>query len=146
MSSLPLGSESTTPDGTTEFPCKACGRMLKVPLAAIGKQAKCPQCAVVQEVPPIASAGADGNAILTTAQSPTASSGMDSYGVASRQPTTNSDLVPPLATAADPPQMTQAAPTTSTQSGFQPLPKKPVQDSPMSLKGAIHETKYALVG
>jgi len=116
--------------------------MLKVPLAAIGKQAKCPQCAVVQEVPPIASAGADGNAILTTAQSPTASSGMDSYGVASRQPTTNSDLVPPLATAADPPQMTQAAPTTPTQSGFQPLPKKPVQDSPMSLKGAIHETKY----
>jgi MoxR-like ATPase len=144
MSSIPLGSDSATPDGTTEFPCTACGRMLKVPLAAIGKQAKCPQCAVVQAVPQIASASTDLNSIPTPAeQSPTASSGMDDYGAASesltgREPGSR----PPSATVAAPPPMAQATSASPPASGFQPLPKKPVQDSPMSLKGAIRETKY----
>jgi MoxR-like ATPase len=116
--------------------------MLKVPLAAVGKQAKCPQCAVVQEVPPLTSADADSDVILTAVeQSPTASSGMDSYGATSGPPSgTNPDLMPPP--AADPPPVAQAAPATKSDDGFQPLPKKPVQDSPMSLQGAIRETKY----
>ena len=37
--------------GAIEFPCTACGRLLKVPLQAAGKQAKCPQCEMVQHVP-----------------------------------------------------------------------------------------------
>jgi len=117
--------------------------MLKVPLAAIGKQAKCPQCAVVQVVPQIASAGADSDANPTPVEpSPTASSAMDSYGAANdSQPVVESVSTPPLATAT-PPQTAQKAPAPPPPSGFQPLPKKPVQDSPMSLKGAIHETKY----
>jgi MoxR-like ATPase len=38
-------------DGTVEFPCHGCGRTLKVPTTAAGKQAKCPQCGAVQTVP-----------------------------------------------------------------------------------------------
>lgn len=131
MSSIPLGSDSAAPDGgTTEFPCNACGRMLKVPVAAIGKQAKCPQCAVVQEVPPVADATSP-----PVEQSPTASVGMDSYGA---------PAAPPLATALDspPPPTVHATSAPPPSTGFQPLPKKPVQDSPMSLQGAIRETKY----
>jgi len=36
---------------TIEFPCTGCGRALKVPSTAAGKQAKCPQCGAVQGVP-----------------------------------------------------------------------------------------------
>jgi MoxR-like ATPase len=39
------------PDTTLEFPCPGCGRSLKVPAHAAGKQAKCPQCGAVQTVP-----------------------------------------------------------------------------------------------
>jgi MoxR-like ATPase len=117
--------------------------MLKVPLAAIGKQAKCPQCAVVQMVPQIDSDGTNNDAVPTPEEpSPTASSGMDSYGAAG-DPFQESGPVstPPLAQAIAPPS--QAAPAAPpAPSGFQPLPKKPVQESPMSLKGAIRETKY----
>jgi MoxR-like ATPase len=38
-------------DGMIEFPCNGCGRALKVPATATGKQAKCPQCNAVQVVP-----------------------------------------------------------------------------------------------
>jgi MoxR-like ATPase len=40
-----------TADGMIEFPCYGCGRALKVPGSAAGKQAKCPQCNAVQMVP-----------------------------------------------------------------------------------------------
>jgi MoxR-like ATPase len=42
---------TATPDGMIEFPCYGCGRALKVPGSAAGKQAKCPQCNAVQTVP-----------------------------------------------------------------------------------------------
>ena len=149
MSSMPLATDSATPDGTTEFPCSACGRMLKVPLAAVGKQAKCPQCSVVQVVPQLAIASTDGTAIPTPAEpSATASSGMDSYGAASNSAATPepASTPPPASTplpsTAAPPPLAQATSAPPPASGFQPLPKKPVQDSPMSLKGAIRETKH----
>lgn len=41
---------------TIEFGCPTCGRLLKVPQAAAGKQAKCPQCETVHQVPTIAPA------------------------------------------------------------------------------------------
>lgn len=34
-----------------EFACQTCGRLLKVPVFAVGKQAKCPQCGNIQIVP-----------------------------------------------------------------------------------------------
>jgi MoxR-like ATPase len=37
--------------GTIEFPCTGCGRTLKVPAAAAGKRASCPQCNTVATVP-----------------------------------------------------------------------------------------------
>jgi MoxR-like ATPase len=42
---------ATTLDGSLEFPCSGCGRALKVPPSAAGKQAKCPQCGSIQAVP-----------------------------------------------------------------------------------------------
>jgi MoxR-like ATPase len=39
-----------------EFACGSCSRMLKVPVQAAGKQAKCPQCNAVQQVPGVAAA------------------------------------------------------------------------------------------
>lgn len=146
MSSIPLGSDSAASDGTTEFPCNACGRMLKVPMAAIGKQAKCPQCAVVQEVPPLAEANSD------AASAATASAGIDSYGTPAETSAANA-VDPPSTPAASPPPAASVPPAATAPpqlatsdpqpvSGFQPLPKKPVQDSPMSLKGAINEHKH----
>jgi MoxR-like ATPase len=44
------GSEPTQ-SGTIEFPCTGCGRTLKVPAAAAGKRASCPQCNTVATVP-----------------------------------------------------------------------------------------------
>ncbi|MDP6446305.1 MAG: hypothetical protein QF805_21115, partial [Pirellulaceae bacterium] len=34
-----------------EFPCGGCRRLLKVPAAASGRPAKCPQCGMLQTVP-----------------------------------------------------------------------------------------------
>jgi MoxR-like ATPase len=34
-----------------EFGCRTCGRLLQVPPVASGKQAKCPQCQTIQQVP-----------------------------------------------------------------------------------------------
>jgi MoxR-like ATPase len=48
--STPLGS---TPSGSApplEFTCQACGRLLRIPPEAAGRQIKCPQCAAVQMV------------------------------------------------------------------------------------------------
>lgn len=36
-----------------EFACNSCSRMLKVPMQAVGKQAKCPQCSTIQHVPSV---------------------------------------------------------------------------------------------
>jgi MoxR-like ATPase len=37
--------------GNLEFPCTNCGRTLKVPVAAAGKRASCPQCNAIVQVP-----------------------------------------------------------------------------------------------
>ena len=47
MSSTPLGSDPAT----IEFACTACGRSLKVPVAAAGRRASCPSCQGVVQVP-----------------------------------------------------------------------------------------------
>lgn len=121
MSTTPPESESqpTATSDTIEFACATCGRMLKVPQQAAGRQAKCPQCAMVQIVP-------------VRADNATAPQSMDSYGagaapaqasaaatsspaspptVASSAPAT----APPLATAAPSP-FPVAAPVRPNQS------------------------------
>ena len=49
MSTLPFGYAAA--EGTVEFLCSGCGRMLKVPATAAGKRASCPQCNAVVQVP-----------------------------------------------------------------------------------------------
>ena len=59
MSNTPPGLSGHAPnpdEEAIEFGCSTCGRLLKVPQQAVGKQAKCPQCDAVQKVPPAASA------------------------------------------------------------------------------------------
>jgi MoxR-like ATPase len=59
MDTPPAGPEaqpSAQGDGLLEMGCRACGRLLKVPVQAAGKQAKCPQCGTIQPVPPLPSA------------------------------------------------------------------------------------------
>lgn len=51
MSSSPMGNDSSNSPTMHEFSCKSCGRLLKVDPSAIGKQARCPDCQAVQEVP-----------------------------------------------------------------------------------------------
>ncbi len=99
MSTTPSEPESPTPaaSDTIEFGCSACGRMLKVPQQAAGRQAKCPQCATVQIVP------TTDNSAATSPQS------MDSYGtaappvattnvpIASASPATSQPAAPPAA-------------------------------------------------
>lgn len=50
--STSFGSVARSPSSDTiEFACGSCSRMLKVPAQAAGRQAKCPQCGAVQQVP-----------------------------------------------------------------------------------------------
>ena len=65
------GISSAVDGQTIEFGCRTCGRLLKVPLAAAGKQAKCPQCETVQQVPTPPPAPPD-PVIATEATEPTA--------------------------------------------------------------------------
>jgi MoxR-like ATPase len=51
MSTTPFGQNPPVATGSIEFACQQCGRMLKVGAAAAGRQAKCPQCNSVQQVP-----------------------------------------------------------------------------------------------
>lgn len=108
MSTTPPNFNAT--DDSIEFGCSACGRMLKVPQQASGRQAKCPQCATVQVVP------------ATSGNQAVEAQAMDSYGSASPTAATSSAVsdatlgtspapeAPPV-TATSPQQ--QAAPTPS---------------------------------
>jgi MoxR-like ATPase len=61
MSTTPCGYNAPSPQGgVIEFPCGGCGRLLKVPPDAAGRQAKCPQCGGVQQVPSAAPPAAYG--------------------------------------------------------------------------------------
>ena len=121
MSTTPSGPEPqpAVPPvaGAIEFPCSACGRMLKVPAQAAGKQAKCPQCSAIQNVP----------AVSAEPGSYVAPTDVDSYGT-TPEPATASSSEPPLA---------EASPV-----GFS-RPAQPRQpDSPMSLRSALSDSKY----
>jgi MoxR-like ATPase len=72
MSSSPFGPTSSAA-GAIEFACRDCGRLLKVPESAAGRQAKCPQCGSIQDVP-------SGRSSPPGNSQPTAPSGIDSYG------------------------------------------------------------------
>ena len=60
MSNMPSSqNESPSPDAEmVEFPCQGCGRKLKVPVSAAGRQAQCPSCGSVQPVPSASAATA----------------------------------------------------------------------------------------
>jgi len=54
MNAASSGSNWRSPQsagGAIEFPCTGCGRTLRVANSAAGRQAKCPQCNTVQQVP-----------------------------------------------------------------------------------------------
>lgn len=125
---------STTPFGTAaiEFGCSTCGRMLQVPPAAAGKQAKCPQCATVQVVPE--TPAADINPVAD--QAATTGSPIDSYGQSTSslsliETTPALDATPPVSRSETPAEPAAAAPDAS------PFPVKapetPSQPTGMSL-------------
>ena len=110
---------STTPPGpdaqplaasdTIEFACSACHRMLKVPRQAVGRQAKCPQCAMVQIVP------------ATDHHAATVPHSVDSYGTAAmpaRAPlaATNVASAPPITSPPPASPFQVAAPVRPAQS------------------------------
>ncbi len=45
-----MSTSGTDPHAAIEFTCQACGRLLRVPPSAAGRQVKCPQCNAVQAV------------------------------------------------------------------------------------------------
>jgi MoxR-like ATPase len=54
MSNASFGSSDQT--ASIEFMCSGCGRLLQVQSGVAGKQAKCPQCGAIQQVPASATA------------------------------------------------------------------------------------------
>ena len=126
MSSTPSGPPSeqpaTTEDGAIEFPCATCGRLLKVPLVAAGKQAKCPQCSIVQQVP-------GGETPVPAAGSSEQSAG----------PATNTPLVGTLGAVS-------AAPRAGNFGAPQTAPPTSIQAANLSLRGALEEAEQAREG
>ena len=129
MSTTPFGSGSSpAASGTVEFPCSSCGRMLKVPANAAGRQAKCPQCATVQLVP----MQPEGSESVPPVAAP-----VDSYGTT------------PPATSSAPPQLQQsplvpsdppsAAPADAPAASPFPVaaPVKPSQTAGFSLRESL---------
>ena len=122
MSSTPPSEQSAnTDEGAIEFPCATCGRLLKVPLVAAGKQAKCPQCDIVQQVP--GGVPADG----ATKQ------------VSSATGVTNLSSV-----STSVPVSVVGVPDNS--GSVQPTPPAPSQGANLSLQGAIQESKQTTAG
>lgn len=130
MSTTPPGPESqpTAASDTIEFACSACGRMLKVPNQAAGRQAKCPQCAMVQIVP------GDGNHSATFPQS------MDSYGTAATP--AQGPPVAGNANAAPPVQTPGPKPSEALVSSPFPVaaPVRPTQSAAFSLRESLTGT------
>ena len=118
-STSPSEHSATTDEGAIEFPCATCGRLLKVPLVAAGKQAKCPQCSVVQQVP-----------------------GGSSAGVASEQTASGTQTASP--SSANSSEPVSAVPV--TDSSVHPAPPATAQEAELSLRGAIQESKQAATG
>ena len=110
------GSQPLAGSETLEFACSACGRMLKVPGQAAGRQAKCPQCATVQIVP------ATGNHASPAAQS------IESYGTAA-------PVSRPLATNPSPPPAANPTPFASPFPVAAPV--RPATSAAFSLKESL---------
>ena len=126
MSTTPPGPESQpmAASDTIEFACSSCGRMLKVPQQAAGRQAKCPQCAMVQIVP------------VTGDHSATAPQSIDSYGTASPR------QAPPVATrarVAPPANPAAAQPAAALAASPFPIaaPVRPAQSAAFSLRESL---------
>lgn len=142
MSTTPSGSDSP-PAGagdTIEFACSTCGRMLKVPREAAGRQAKCPQCAKVQIVP------VSGNDPTTSPQS------IDSYGTAavptqaspmsgapSNAPPADSASGSPVPSSSAPPAPIAAPPVPAPAASPFPVaaPVRPSQSAAFSLRDSL---------
>jgi MoxR-like ATPase len=131
-----FGSQPAQTTGTIEFPCTGCGRTLKVPAAAAGKRASCPQCGAVATVPlvsPPPPIGAPaGSAFGAPAAAPVAPSGIDGHSAPSpgATPPSSSWQSPAPPVAAPPPQSFAPQsyapqPTLPSPSTFQPPPPVP---------------------
>ncbi|MCU0879760.1 MAG: AAA family ATPase [Pirellulaceae bacterium] len=115
--------------GNIEFSCANCGRTLKVPAAAAGKRASCPQCNAVVQVP-----GVDGAAgTLPPAMSPPAPLSMgDSFP---QQPASSAPAPPawasaPAATLAPQTALPAAQPWAPPPQPAAPAPTMPPQHIP----------------
>jgi len=130
MSTSPFGQNPSITSDSIEFACQQCGRMLKVGTAAAGRQAKCPQCNSVQQVP----SGNSSPTVAPPVATPPSAMGTPAPAVPV-SPANN-----PQAAAAPAP-----APAQATQPATQPLeeisyPAAPVSN-PVSHPGQDTETK-----
>jgi MoxR-like ATPase len=104
-----------------EFHCSTCGRLLKVPVKAVGKQARCPQCGAVQLVPASPPVGAPAPAgALPASQAPHTS-------------------------AADP-SFPPAPPPNRPVGSFLPRPQAAPADTGLSLRQALQESSEQHAG
>jgi MoxR-like ATPase len=133
--------------GNIEFPCTNCGRTLKVPTAAAGKRASCPQCNAIVQVPMSSAAVAPqpqfgaplgGNHTPSPQPMPPSPPAWGAPPVAP-QPMQFQPMPPaPLGPAVQPLQQPPAPPT------FQPQPTPPAQSphlQPPTVAGRETPTK-----
>ncbi|MCA9262321.1 MAG: AAA family ATPase [Planctomycetales bacterium] len=107
--------ESNSPQQEIVFGCHQCGRQLRVPAAAVGRQAQCPQCQTVQAVP------------ATSAES-------SNSGTASPQVSP-----PPAASETAAPPFVAASQSPVSQVPSSPSPLASTQAQPLAASGTIEE-------
>ncbi|MCA9223393.1 MAG: MoxR family ATPase [Planctomycetales bacterium] len=105
MSNGPTGQPSPDASGQIEFACHGCTRVLRVGRDAAGRQAKCPQCGLVQQVP--------------YTSSPSAPSSGSPYGSIGSAPA-NAPVVNPNAGSPTPPQTPPSSPPSSLPNAAPP--------------------------
>ncbi len=128
MNETPSGPLSHLPSSSAsavEFPCSSCGKLLRVGPGVAGRQARCPECSAVVQVPETLPGGPPPAETLP----PT---GVDSYGQAAPMsppapPPPPGSLGPDVAVG-QPPTLSQDPPPAAAP----PTPSPPVVTSPAS--------------
>jgi MoxR-like ATPase len=83
MSTSPFefeSSRSPSSAGSIEFNCRDCGRTLKVDASVAGRQAKCPQCGSIQQVPSASERSSTSPPPMLSSGAESVSSSVDDYG------------------------------------------------------------------
>src|SRR6185295_9462582 len=104
-----------------EFHCTGCGRALKVPAAAAGKRASCPQCNTIVQVPHVTQPQTPATPIPPANAQPTSGDGRGSAAPPSPPPAVN--VPPPAQGWAWPPQAPTGSPSPVPSALASPTPQ-----------------------